>query len=154
MSLWPGYYQGKNLSEPALTEIPKIKIDPSQEPDKKVETVAGNFYSYRKSNVLRCANGFVCIEDFGAGETITWMFQHDEFHWIAKGKAEMTYSLAGTSHTESKTVTIQEGDIYLLPLGARVTWKVATGSPLRKICVLIPAKAPSTRRPEKITDLK
>ena len=154
MSLWPGYYMGKNLPEPALTEIPKIKIDPSQEPDIRIETLSGNFYPYTTTNLLLCANGVVDMEDFGAGETITWMFPYDEFHWIAKGKAKMTYSLAGTSHTEQKTVEVKEGDIYLLPLGSRATWQVDPSGPLRKICVVMPSTAGSTRRPDKVHKLK
>ncbi|MFC2032468.1 hypothetical protein ACFLUS_03780 [Chloroflexota bacterium] len=160
MSLWPGYYMGKELSEPILTEMPKVKLmtadhqpEPGLTPDIKVETVSGNFYPYLQP-AIRTANGSIGFEDFGAGETITWMFPYDEFHWIAKGKAEMTYSLAGTSHTESKTVIVQEGDIYLLPLGSRVTWKVDPSGPLVKICVVMPGTARSTRRPDKAHKLK
>ncbi|MFC2032439.1 cupin domain-containing protein [Chloroflexota bacterium] len=154
MSLWPGYYMGKELAEPVLTDIPKVKIyQPEHEPDLKIETVSGNFYPHLEP-AIRTANGSISLEDFGAGEAITWMFPYDEFHWIIKGKAEMIYSLAGTSHTEQKTVHIEEGDIYLLPLGSRVTWKVDPSGPLRKICVVIPGVARSTKQPDKVHKLK
>jgi uncharacterized cupin superfamily protein len=155
MDLWPGYYLGKfdKLQEPILTEIPKMKIDIEHEPDTKIETVSGNFYTH-KSPLIRTANGVCSQEDFGAGETFTWMFPYDEFHWIVKGSAEMTYSLAGTSHTEQKTVRIKPGDIYLLPTGARVTWKIDPGEPLRHICIVLPGNAASTKAPGKAVDIK
>lgn len=143
----------EKLQEPVLTEIPKIKVDIEHEPDTKIESISGSFYGH-KTPVIRVANGVFSLEDFGAGETITWMFPYDEFHWIVKGSAEMTYSLAGTSHTEQKTVRIKEGDIYLLPTGSRATWKVDPGVPLRKICVLLPSNAGSTRAPGKVIELK
>ncbi len=154
MCLWAGYFTGKNLPEPVLTEIPKIKIDPSQEPDIRLQTVSGNLYLYTTANVLRRANAALVMLGFGVGETVTWMFPYDEFHWVVKGKAEMTYSLAGTGHTERKKATIQEGDIYLIPRGARITWKVGPDGPVRLVGIIMPASADSARRPEKIHKLK
>ncbi|MFC2031842.1 cupin domain-containing protein [Chloroflexota bacterium] len=144
MSLWPGYYRGKELAEPALTEIPKIKIDPDQEPDVNIKVAAiADFLAPSKFRLV-CANGIASVEDFAAGETITWMYPHDEIHWVIKGKAELTYSLAGTSHTEQKTVTLQEGDIFLIPLGARLTYKVDPSGPLRNVAIAMPFPSPST----------
>ena len=147
--MWPGYYRTKALLEPVLTEIPRMRIDPDQEPNLMFETLTGKYYASSK-NFIRSANGRMGIEDFEAGATLTWMFPHDEFHWILKGKAEMTYSLAGTSHTEQETVTIQEGDIFLIPLGARVTWKIDPSSRLRRVAVVMPGPANSSLRPQKV----
>ncbi|MFC2031840.1 hypothetical protein ACFLUS_00475 [Chloroflexota bacterium] len=91
MSLWPGHYMGKELSEPILTEMPKVKLmtadhqpEPGLTPDIKVETASGNFYP------------------------------------------------------------------YLIPLGARVTWKIDLGSRLRRVAVVMPGPANSSLRPQKV----
>lgn len=34
------------------------------------------------------------------------------------------------------------------PKGARVTWKVAPGDPLRHLCFLMPGAPPTQRKPE------
>ncbi|MFC2032466.1 hypothetical protein ACFLUS_03770, partial [Chloroflexota bacterium] len=70
--------------------------------------------------------------------------------------AEMTYSMGATSHTETKTVKIKEGDCYIIPAACRITWKVAPGVPLRKFCVLMPfpQRAFGMRRPESVEKLK
>ena len=153
MSLWPGYYLGNELPEPILTEIPKIRINPDRDWDIKVEMPGGDFYQ-DTTNMLRAANGMLALEGFGAGETFSWIYAFDEFAWIVRGKAEMTYSLSGTSHTEQKTVTIKEGDIFLIPLGARITFKVDPSGPLRKIGCTLPGIARTTRRPDKVTKLR
>ncbi|MFC2032858.1 cupin domain-containing protein [Chloroflexota bacterium] len=143
MSLWPGYYRTKNFLEPIVSEIPKMRVDTNQDPDIRFETSTGNFYISSSMNRIRSANGRVAIEDFGAGETITWMFPHDEFHWVLRGEADMTYSLAGNSHTEQKKVSLKEGDIFLIPLGARVTFKVGPTKPLRRLVLTLPGPANS-----------
>ncbi|MFC2031845.1 cupin domain-containing protein [Chloroflexota bacterium] len=150
MTLWPGYYRNKGYLEPVLTEIPKIKIDPDQEPDTFIETSTGKYAIHSKTHI-NSANGGGGIEDIPAGHTLTWMYPHDEIHWILKGKAEMTYSLAGTSHTEQKTVNLEPGDIFLIPLGARLTIKVDPSGPLRRLLVSMPLPIGSSvfRPPEK-----
>jgi mannose-6-phosphate isomerase-like protein (cupin superfamily) len=100
--------------------------------------------------------GLVSVEDFGAGETITWMFAEPEVQYILRGKAEMTYSTGATSHTEEKTVQIQEGDCYIIPAGARLTWKVNPESPIRRFCVIMPfpRRAFGHRKPHAIEKLR
>jgi hypothetical protein len=43
------------------------------------------------------------------------------------GNAEMSYSLGATSHTETKSVTLEEGDCDNILAFARCHWKVALG---------------------------
>jgi uncharacterized cupin superfamily protein len=155
MSLWPGYFFGKfeNMRDPVLTEMPIIHFDPEQEPDVKAETISGTLYNYT-TNVIRSANGSCALEDFPPGETVFWFFPHDEIHYVVKGKAEITYSLAGTSHTELKTMTAEPGEAYLIPHGSRLTWKVAPGDPFRHLCFVMPGVPPTSRVPSKVTKLK
>jgi len=156
-SLWPGYWKGKKLLDPILFEIPKRNINEllKAKPKVKVKTVGGDMYVYDQEKVnMRYANGVVSIEDFGAGETFFWAFPLDsEVHIILKGKAELTYSLEGTNHTEEKKMIVEEGDVYIIPRGARMTWKVDSGGPLRKMCVLMPGLAVSERRAEALEEL-
>ncbi|MFC2032467.1 cupin domain-containing protein [Chloroflexota bacterium] len=155
MSLWNGYCFNKadKMADPILTEMPFMKFDPDQEPDVRVETLSGIYLGFRK-NVIRSANGSCALEDFLPGETMFWFFPNDEIQYIVKGKAEVTYSLAGTSHTEQKTMMVEPGDCYLIPRGARVTWKVVPGDPLRHLCFLMPGGPPTQRVPCKVTELK
>ena len=149
-----GYWKGKIPLEPILTEIPKMKVDPDMEPQKKVKTIWGNLYIFPQAR-MAYANGTVSIEDFGAGETITWVFPHDtQVHYILRGKAEVTYTLESTNHTDKKKMIVEEGDVYIIPRGARVTWKVSPGGPLRKMCVYIPGLPEAQLRPEAVEDLR
>lgn len=155
MSLWPGYFFGKidKMRDPILTEIPFMKFDPDQEPDLRVETVSGTLLNYTRNNI-RTANGSCSLEDFPPGETVFWFFPHDEIHYVVKGKAEITYSLASSSHTEQKTMTAEAGEAYLIPHGARITWKVEPGDPFRHLCFIMPGNPPTQRVAGKVTELK
>lgn len=143
------------MPERITTEIPVIKIDPTQDPDQKIKTVSGNFYPNTAQTMFR-EEGLVSVEDFGAGETITWFFPEPEVQYILRGKAEMTYSLGATSHTEQKTVTIEEGDCYIIPAAARLTFKVSPEGPLRKFCVIMPfpQRAFGMRKPDAVEKLR
>ena len=141
MSLWAGYWKGKTPLDPILTEIPKKNMyeNLKYKPKLKIKTVGGNIYAYGPETNMRYANGTVSMEDFGAGETIFWAFPLDsEVHIVLKGKAKLTYSLVGTNHTEEKTMDLEEGDVYIIPRGARMTWKVDPSGPLRRLCILMP----------------
>ena len=143
------------MPEPITTEIPMIRIDLDQSPSEKIKTLSGNFYP-NTDQTMAYEEALVTVEDFGAGEEISWFFPEPEIQYIVKGKAEMTYSLGATSHTETKTVTVQEGDCYILPAAARCHWKVAPESPLRKFCVIMPfpQRAFGMRRPETVEKLR
>ena len=157
MNLWPGYWKVKALADPILFEIPKKNMKELLEssPAKKIKTLSGNIYAYGPEAGFRYANGAAVMEDFGAGETIFWAFPLDnEVHIILKGKAEVTYSLEGTNHTEEKKMIVEEGDIYLIPRGARMTWRIDPNGPLRKLCIVMPAWGQPERRPEAVEELK
>jgi mannose-6-phosphate isomerase-like protein (cupin superfamily) len=143
------------MPERVTTEIPIIKIDPNQPPDQKIKSVSGNFYP-NTDQTMFYEEALVTVEDFGAGEEISWFFPEPEVQYILKGRAEMTYSLGATSHTETKTVTVQEGDCYIIPAGARCRWKVTPESPLRKFCVLMPfpQRAFGMRKAEAVEKLR
>ena len=143
------------MLERITTEIPVIKIDPNQDPDQKIKTLSGNFYPNTKQTMF-WEEGLVSLEDFGAGETITWFFPEAELQYIMKGEAEVTYSLGATSHTEEKKMTVKEGDCYIIPAAARLTFKVAPGSALRKFCVIMPfpQRAFGMRNPDAVEKLK
>ena len=101
----------------------------------KLKTVRGTLYGKFYINE---PSGFVCIEDFGAGETCRWAFFHDEFHYILEGEADLTYSMPPL-HLEKKSAHVKAGQFYMIPAGAEIEWKVAPGSPYRKLCVGMPA---------------
>lgn len=156
MSFWAGYWKTTKLAEPILTEIPVRNIyeNLKAKPVIKAKTVGGNIYAYSPEVNIRTVNATVSMEDFGAGETIFWAFPLDsEVHQILKGKAKLTYSLEGTNHTEEKTIDIKEGDVYVIPRGARMTWKVDKSGPLVKLCITIPGLAVPDRKPTAVEKL-
>ena len=141
--------------ETLTTEIPKINISPDHEPDKRIKTLFGNFYSHG-DKFMFYKEALVMLDDFGAGETFSWFFPETEVQYVLKGKAEMTYSCGAASHTEQKTMQVEAGDVYIIPPGTRVTWKVAPGEPFRHLDVLMPfpKRAWGAQRPEGIDILK
>ncbi|MFC2032440.1 cupin domain-containing protein [Chloroflexota bacterium] len=155
MSLWHGYCFNKadQLPAPILTEIPIIKFNPDDEPDIRGESLSGVFYGFSK-NRIHTANGTFGWEEYPPGETMFWFFPTDQVHYIIKGRAEMTYSLAGTSHTEQKTIMLEPGDAYVVPRGSRIAWKVAPGEGLRHIGIQMPGTPHRQRRTDKMTPLK
>ena len=78
------------------------------------------------------------LEDFAPGATVKWPFGCDELHYILSGKAEVKYRLIYDLYHTEKTMTVERGDVYLVPAGATVEWKVDDSGPLQKFCVLFP----------------
>jgi len=140
--------------ERITTEIPFIKVNPDEAPDQKIRTVSGDIYPNTKQTMF-WEEALVSVEDFPAGETVSWFFPEPEVQYILRGKAELTYSLGATSHTEQKQITVKEGDCYIIPAAARLTWNVDPGGPLRKFCVVMPfpQRAFGFRRPEAVEQL-
>ena len=140
MCLYAGYYMGKweDMPPPILTEIPKAHYDSCSKLSRQVTTLTGSFYYFPETRILSL-NGQCSVTEFVAGEPWSWTFQCDELHYVLQGKAEMHYSLGGTFHTERKTMHIEEGDIYIIPLGARIEWEIdPNDSPLRVLNVIMP----------------
>lgn len=121
--LWSGYYLAElsKLPLPILEEMPKISV--------KAEGKVDSMYT---------ANCSADVEDVPAGGSLFWFFPHDEIHHVLKGAADVTYSLAGTSHTEKKAAHLAEGDWYIVPAGARVTWNVSAKGPMRLLWIALP----------------
>jgi ethanolamine utilization protein EutQ (cupin superfamily) len=128
-----------------LTEMPKIKIEVKSKPHVKAKTLNGNLYFRGES--IRVPQAWVVMEDFAAGDVVRWNFFYDEIHYILRGKAEVTYSLASTTYTEQKKMTAEAGDCYLIPRGASVEWKVDPSGPYQKLCVIMPCPPPTKRAP-------
>ena len=153
MTSWRDYAQ--KPPERITTEIPKMKVDPNDEPDKRIKTLTGNFYPHG-DKFMFYREAVVMLDDFGAGETFSWFFPETEVQYVLRGRAEMTYSLGATSHTEQKTMTVEEGDCYIIPPASRITWKISPESPLRRLEVLMPfpPRAWGMQQPEAIEKLK
>jgi len=143
------------MPERITTEIPIMRVNLNQSPDQKIKTISGNFYP-NTEQTMTYEEAYVSVEDFGAGEDFSWFFPEPEIQYILKGKAEMTYSLGATSHTETKTVMLQEGDCYIIPAAARCRWKVDPAGPLRKFVVMMPfpQRAFGMRKPEAVEKLR
>lgn len=143
MSLWPGYYLGKvdTIRDPVITEIPIKKFDLSLQPKSETKTQSGVLYTFGKKGAIQAANAFIMVEQFGAGTTLLWMYPFDEFHYIAMGKARVTYTLAGTGHTQKKVLDVKEGDLIVTPVGSIVEFKIDPSGPLRRVCGVMPGVA-------------
>jgi hypothetical protein len=128
------------IPDPRLIQKTNIRLD--ARPNRKLKMLGGNAFLY--PGTLFCQSSFGAMEHFAPGETVTWSFMGDEWHYILKGEAEVTYSLGATMHTEERKMTVKAGDLYLIPAGARLTWKVAPGEPLLHLCVVILLAAPRT----------
>lgn len=73
-----------------------------------------------------------------AQSTTSWTFPHYEVHYALKGKAEITYTQLPLHLAETKrTITVQAGDVYLIPIGTRWTRKVIGDEPYQHLCVVI-----------------
>jgi len=142
---------------PDPREIQKTKMDLTRSPNRKFQLSTGNVFLYEGSIFTK--SSFGALEHFPAGETMSWVFDHDEWQYILKGEAEVTYSLASTMHTEQEIMHVAAGDLYFIPCGARLTWKVAPGDDLLHLCVVMQLAAPreagiSYVRPGALTELE
>ena len=130
---------------PDPREIRKVKLDLDASPEIKLKLSEGNIYFYGPETIIGAASSFAGIEAFPAGETMTWFFVTDEWQYVFKGEAEVTYSLYSTFHTEQRTMHVGPGDFFFIPAGARVTWKVAPGEDLLHLVVVLLVSAPRER---------
>jgi mannose-6-phosphate isomerase-like protein (cupin superfamily) len=119
----------------AVNEIEVGQADSGAEARHRIETTRGNIYAVGR--VIDTPYGTAALEDFGPGETVRWAFWHAEFHYIVSGSAEVSYSLAPW-HDKVQYMSVNPGAYYLIPPGAELTFRVAAGEPLRKLCVIMP----------------
>ncbi len=150
---WQGF--GQKPPESITTEMPKMRVNPDVGPSQRIKSLYGNFYPF-KDQFMFYKEALVMVDDFGAGETFSWFFPETEVQYVLRGKAELTYSLGATSHTEQKTMTVEEGDCYIIPPAARVTFKVSPEGPLRRLEMVVPfpPRAWGMQRPEAIEQLR
>jgi len=120
--LWPGYYNNKRdaMPEPIIDEIPILKVS--------VDGPLDSQYT---------ANGTAETLDYPANGTAFRFFPQDEMHYVLRGKAEVVYSLASNSHQKQQTITLNVGDFYVIPVGARMTWKIGDEA-LRILRIILP----------------
>jgi len=121
-----------------MTEIPKLNVNIADlGPEKVIKMpIFGTTYHF-PSAVIWTPNVVAGFEEFEAGDTISFSLNEDTIALVLKGRAELTYFLAGTHYTEEEKMTLEEGDVYVLPLGAYVEWKVAPGSRFRHFCIML-----------------
>lgn len=140
--------QDDRLLERIGDTIPKVKLDP-QAPQKEVWCLRG-VWSHGDGVFTREA--VAALENFPAGKTTHWVFWVDEVQYILEGKAEVTYTLAATRFTVEKKMTVEKGDVYVIPKGTDIYWKVDPSGPLVKLCVIMPGSerylAGSLKRPD------
>ena len=115
--------------------IPKMKVDP-EAPQTEVWCHRG-IWSHGPG--ISCRGGAVNQENFPAGKTTHFVFWYDEVQYILDGKAELTYTLWQNRFTVEKKMTVEKGDIYIIPKGADIHFKVDPSGPLKKLCVMMPA---------------
>jgi mannose-6-phosphate isomerase-like protein (cupin superfamily) len=73
-----------------------------------------------------------------AQSTTSWTFPFNEVHYALKGKAEITYTSPPFHSSETKrTITVEAGDVYLIPIGTRWRRKVIGNEPYLHLCVVI-----------------
>jgi mannose-6-phosphate isomerase-like protein (cupin superfamily) len=78
-----------------------------------------------------------------AQSTTSWTFPFYEVHYALKGKAEITYTSLPHHLSETKrTIMVEAGDVYWIPIGTRWTRKVIGNEPYLHLCIIIPASAP------------
>ena len=141
MSLWPGYHAHKmdEVPDPILTEIPKLNINIADlGPEKKIKMPRFGTTHYFPNVGIRTANAIVAFEEFEDGDTVSFCPKLDVVALVLKGKAEITYYPAGTHYTEEKRTAVEEGDVYLVPNGWYLEWKVVPGSRFRHVCFMMP----------------
>jgi mannose-6-phosphate isomerase-like protein (cupin superfamily) len=79
-----------------------------------------------------------------AQSTTSWTFTFYEVHYALRGKAEITYTSPPYHFSESKkTITVEAGDVYLIPIGTRWTRKVIGEEPYLHLCIIINPPAPA-----------
>ena len=97
------------------------------------------------------ANGMVLYEGVPAGGKNQWCFAADtEVQYILQGKTEIHYSLEGTQHTEIKMTKVEEGDIYMIPRGARLKWNVDATMDMMRISIIIPGMGSPMMAPNSV----
>ena len=128
---------GGEKSSSNYRELLKVSVNPDEKPTYVVRWLKGGAAEYPAEKGIFHPEGMMAIEDFLPGETSFWTFFHPEFHYVLKGRCEITYLLPPW-YDEEKTLIAEPGDAYLLPTGSNVTFKVISEEAFRHMCVVMP----------------
>ena len=97
----------------------------------------GSLEKFKVQFLVNDRRATLAYEAFEAGSTVNWAFWHDEVHVITGGEAKVTYTL-GPNHRKQVTKIFRQGDVYLIPNGARVRFEVTKDAPYMHVCVIMP----------------
>ena len=116
--------------------IKKFRYEKSKQ--KRMEFKQGNLVNFADIalNELGCIAGF---EEFRPDipQKKSWTFWHDEFHYVIKGKAEITYT-SPPLHDKEEKVIVEAGDAYFTPIGTCATWKLIGSEEFLHLNVVMP----------------
>lgn len=86
-------------------------------------------------NELSCGAGF---EEIRGDVNESWTFPHDEFHYVIRGKAEITYT-SPPLHNKEEKIIVEAGDAYLTPVGTCAKrWKMISTEIFLHLNVVMP----------------
>ena len=132
-------------AKPIVKEIPKfnINIDDLGPETAVVMPKFGTTHYFLNTGIFT-TNAMVAFEEYEAGRTIRWVAHADGVAIVMRGEAEITYSLLATHYTVIKKMTVNVGDVYIIPNAAYLEWKIAPGSRYRHLYIRMPfdPKAP------------
>jgi mannose-6-phosphate isomerase-like protein (cupin superfamily) len=110
--------------------------DLADEPDLQFPFVDGSRFRAANIGVNEPAVQ-INLEDFYKGKEIPWTLAHDEVHVVVSGECEIEYHLPPLM-LESGKVKVKAGDVYYMPRGCRVVWRVLADAPFRHHCICFP----------------
>jgi mannose-6-phosphate isomerase-like protein (cupin superfamily) len=99
--------------------------------------VPGTEERFRVQFLVNDPRATIAYEAFDAHSTVNWTFWHDEVHVVMGGEAEVTYTL-GPNHRKQVQKRFGTGDAYLIPDGARATFRIVSDEPYLHVCVIMP----------------
>jgi len=105
---------------------------------KRMEFKQGNMIVFADIglNEPGCLAGFEEIRpDIPMKES--WTFWFDEFHYVIRGKAEITYT-SPPLHEKEERIIVVAGDAYFTPIGTCATWRVIGSEIFLHLNVVMP----------------
>jgi len=125
-------------------EIPKMNIkNISLGPPKAIHMPLFGTTHYFPEAGIRTSEAIVAFEEFDKGDIVRFSPDRTIVAIVQQGQAEITYTLPGTHHTLVKKMTVAEGDVYVIPSGAYLEWRVGTGSVYRHLVIIVPGFSPA-----------
>jgi quercetin dioxygenase-like cupin family protein len=114
-----------HLDEAALERVPLMDL-----PFNEGVQIRG----YTAINQPNCQ---IIVEDFMPGQSLEWVFTHDEMQYCLSGEMDLTVWMPPL-YAEKIETTIKAGTMYSFPVGARMRLTVTSDIPLRHICFCPP----------------